>query len=144
MPDILHRIGVDAPPERVFECLATIEGLRGWWVSNATGDASEGGTIDFEFCKMRVLDAQPGRRVRWRCIEGPDEWVGTEVTFDLAWKEGQTFVLFAHSGWKQPVEFMHHCSTKWATYLMSLKSLVETRKGSPNPDDTHISGDGPD
>jgi hypothetical protein len=27
---------------------------------------------------------------------------------------------------------------------MSLKSLVETRKGSPNPNDTHISGDGPD
>jgi hypothetical protein len=25
-----------------------------------------------------------------------------------------------------------------------LKSLVETRKGSPNPNDTHISGDGPD
>jgi len=39
---------------------------------------------------------------------------------------------------------MHHCSTKWATYLMSLKSLVETRKGAPNPNDTHISGDGPD
>ena len=39
---------------------------------------------------------------------------------------------------------MHHCSTKWAIYLMSLKSRVETRKGSPNPIDTYISGDGPD
>jgi hypothetical protein len=25
-----------------------------------------------------------------------------------------------------------------------LKSLVETGKGTPNPNDTHISGDGPD
>jgi hypothetical protein len=39
---------------------------------------------------------------------------------------------------------MHHCSTKWATYLMSLKSLVETGQGAPNPNDSHISGDGPD
>ena len=29
---------------------------------------------------------------------------------------------------------MHHCSTKWATFLVSLKSLVETGTGSPlNP-----------
>ena len=34
--------------------------------------------------------------------------------------------MFRHEGWREPVEFMHHCSTKWATYLMSLKSLVET------------------
>lgn len=39
---------------------------------------------------------------------------------------------------------MHHCSTKWAVYLMSLKALVETGKGNPNPHDPHISGDGPD
>jgi hypothetical protein len=39
---------------------------------------------------------------------------------------------------------MHHCSTKWAIYLMSLKSLVETGKGTPNPNDPHISGDGAD
>ena len=28
---------------------------------------------------------------------------------------------------------MHHCSTKWAIYLMSLKSLVETGNGPPTP-----------
>jgi hypothetical protein len=33
---------------------------------------------------------------------------------------------------------MHHCSTKWAIFLMSLKSLVETGQGSPSPDDTQI------
>ena len=29
-------------------------------------------------------------------------------------------------------------------HLASLKSLLESRKGSPNPNDVHISGDGPD
>ena len=47
-------------------------------------------------------------------------------------------VLFKHQGWKEPVEFMHHCSTKWAIYLMSLKSLLETGKGAPNPNDIRI------
>jgi hypothetical protein len=36
-------------------------------------------------------------------------------------------VLFKHQGWKEPVEFMHHCSTKWAVFLLSLKSLLETK-----------------
>ena len=46
--------------------------------------------------------------------------------------------MFKHQGWKEPVEFMHHCSTKWAIYLMSLKSLVETGKGAPDPNDVKI------
>ena len=33
---------------------------------------------------------------------------------------------------------MHHCSTKWAVFLMSLKSLVETGKGDPYPNDIKI------
>jgi hypothetical protein len=33
---------------------------------------------------------------------------------------------------------MHHCSTTWATYLMSLKALVESGTGAPSPSDVHI------
>jgi hypothetical protein len=34
---------------------------------------------------------------------------------------------------------MSHCSTKWATFLMSLKQLVETGAGAPHPQDVRIS-----
>ena len=33
---------------------------------------------------------------------------------------------------------MHHSSTKWAMYLISLKASVETGKGAPYPNDVHI------
>lgn len=138
MPDILHRVGIGAPPERVSAALTTLDGLRGWWVAEASGDPAAGGTIDFLFCKMQVVEAAPGRRVHWRCLSGPPEWVGTEVVFDLARREGQTFVLFRHAGWREPVEFMHHCSTKWATFLLSLRDLVEQGKGRPSPHDLKI------
>jgi uncharacterized protein YndB with AHSA1/START domain len=137
MPDILHRVGVSARPERVFEALTTIDGLRRWWVSTAAGEPGAGGTIDFGFCRMKVLEAASGR-VRWRCVEGPPEWVGTEVRFDLAWKDEQTIVLFTHAGWKEPVEFMHHCSTKWGTFLLSLRDLLEKGDGRPAPRDVKI------
>ena len=48
-------------------------------------------------------------------------------------------MLFSHEGWAEPVEFLYHCSTKWASYLLSLKALVETGTGSPSPDDVRIS-----
>jgi uncharacterized protein YndB with AHSA1/START domain len=137
MPDILHRVGIAAKPERVFEALTTIEGLRGWWVSETAGDPEIGGTIDFGFCTMKVLEATP-KRVHWRCVSGSPEWVGTEVTFDLAWKDEQTIVLFKHAGWTEPVEFMHHCSTKWATFLLSLRDLLEKGAGRPAPRDVKI------
>jgi hypothetical protein len=138
MPDILHRVGVAVRPEVVFEALTSIDGLRGWWVSETSGDPRPGGTIDFGFCRMQVLEAAPGRKVHWRCVGGPPEWIGTDVIFDLAWKDDQTVVLFKHANWREPVEFMHHCSTKWATFLLSLRDLLERSDGHPSPRDVKI------
>jgi hypothetical protein len=46
------------------------------------------------------------------------------------------FVLFKHTGWKEPV--MYHCSAKWATFLLSLRDWVERGKGRPELDDLKI------
>lgn len=87
---------------------------------------------------MDVLELEPNERVRWRFREGPPEWVGTEVTFDLTEQDGQTIVLFGHRNWREAVEFTGHCSVKWATFLLSLRQLVETGEGQPSPDDLKI------
>ena len=88
---------------------------------------------------MEVVEQRPAERVPWEVVDGPEEWVGTTVDWELRQDGDYTIVLFKHQGWKEPVEFMHHCSTKWATYLMSLKSLVETGAGAPSPRDVQIS-----
>ena len=138
MPDILHRVGINATPEKVFEALSTIEGLRHWWTIETTGDAKQGGLINFGFCEMKVVESRVNELVHWKCVRGPDEWVGTEVTFQLKRKDDQTFVVFKHANWKEPVEFMHHCSTKWATFLLSLKDWLERSEGRPSPYDVKI------
>jgi uncharacterized protein YndB with AHSA1/START domain len=142
MVDILHRVGVTAPPEKVYQALATVDGLAAWWTTDTTGDSD--GTLKFRFGEvggfdMLVLDLQPGKRVLWEVLDGPAEWVGTTVSFDLAQDGEWTIVLFAHAGWREPVEFLSHCSTKWAVFLMSLKALVETGTGAPHPRDVQIS-----
>ena len=50
----------------------------------------------------------------------------------------QTVIVFGHRNWREAVEFMAHCSMKWATFLLSLRELVETGRGKPSPDDLKI------
>ena len=138
MPDILHRVGIAGPPAPVYEALTTIDGLAHWWTTAATGNAAAGGEVDFGFCRMAVTEARPDTTVRWRCVGGPPEWVGTTITFALTTLPDQTAVLFTHAGWKEPVEFMHHCSTKWATFLLGLRDWVERGQGHPAPYDVKI------
>jgi uncharacterized protein YndB with AHSA1/START domain len=144
MADILHRIGAIATPDRVYDTLTTIDGLAAWWTTDTRGDVATGGTIAFRFgdaggFDMKVLDQRPEEWVEWEVVDGPEEWIGTHVSFDLKQEGEHTIVLFKHEGWREPVEFMSHCSTKWATFLMSLKELVETGTGAPHPRDVQIS-----
>ena len=135
MVDILHRVGIDTRPDRVFEALTTIKGIQDWWIGTASGSAARGDSFTFGPNEMLVLDAEPAKLVRWRCTRGPEEWLNTEVSFRLAWKQDQTFVLFKHADWREPVEFMHHCSTRWAIFLLSLRDLIEKGNGRPTPND---------
>jgi hypothetical protein len=137
MVAILHRVGIGAPIDKAYATLTTLEGNRGWWDSRATGEAADGGLLTFFNHDFRV-EATPHRRVRWTCVKGSPEWTSTEVLFDLVYKQDQTFVLFKHAGWAEPTEFMHHCSTRWATFLLSLKQLLETGTGRPAPDDLKV------
>ena len=63
----------------------------------------------------------------------------TTIDWRLSRSDGFTIVHFTHEGWAEPVEFLSHCSTKWAVFLLSLKALIETGTGSPSPDDVPIS-----
>jgi hypothetical protein len=138
MPDILHRVGIKGTSEKVFKTLSTIDGLRHWWVTETTGDTKQGGIINFGFCEMKVVESKPNKLVKWKCVRGPEDWIATEVSFQLKYKDNQTFVIFKHAKWKKPVEFMHHCSTKWAVFLLSLKDWLERAEGRPSPYDVKI------
>jgi uncharacterized protein YndB with AHSA1/START domain len=146
--DIIHRVGIKAPAAQVYAALATIEGLAGWWTQDTSGSSQPGGHIAFRFRSaagdevggfgMDVLELMADRKVRWRVKDGPPEWVGTEIEFVLSEVDGFTIVRFGHRHWREEGEFMAHCSTKWATFLLSLRALVETGRGQPAPNDLKI------
>jgi uncharacterized protein YndB with AHSA1/START domain len=142
MPDIRHRVVISAPLKSVYQAIATTEGISGWWTRDGVrGESSEGSKVEFYFgspeaaAVMEVTQLNPEGQVGWHCVEGADEWVGTKLTFDLTDKDNETVVMFAHADWRHPSEFMAHCSARWAYFLLSMKSLLETGKGTPFPED---------
>lgn len=148
MVDIVQRVGIKAPAAKVYAALSTIDGLAAWWTQSTTGDANVGGTIAFRFHRpsgeeiggfdMDVLELTPDAQVRWRVKDGPQEWIGTDIEFTLSRQDDYTIVRFGHRKWREEGEFMGHCSTKWATFLLSLRDLVETGRGRPAPGDLRI------
>jgi hypothetical protein len=143
MVDILHKVGIKSSSQSdAYKALSTLEGLSGWWTENTLGDTKVGGVIQFRFgaggIDMKVLELAPAKQVLWQVVDGPAEWIGTKVSFDIRQEGDWTIILFKHQGWKEPVEFMHHCTTKWGVFLLSLKSLLETGKGRPAPNDIKL------
>ena len=148
MADILHKIGIKAPIAAVHKALATIDGLAHWWTEDTSGDASVGGNITFTFKSpagdlvgqmvMEVTESAAPHSVKWTCVEGPEDWVGTHFTFDLSEQDGQTLLIFGHRDWAEATESLAHCSMKWAVFMLSLKDYVLTGKGGPSPRDLKI------
>lgn len=148
MFNIIHRIGIKSSAAQVYKALSTIEGLSNWWTEEVEGDTNIGAKIKFIFradtgnikgeMVMEIQELEPQKNVRWRCVDGPPEWIGTDITFDLSVQNGQTIIIFGHRNWKEEIEFMAHCSMKWAVFLLSLREYIEKGKGKPSPHDLKI------
>jgi uncharacterized protein YndB with AHSA1/START domain len=143
MMDINHRVGIKASPEKIYEALTTNDGLAKWWTNDISGAGGVGSIIEFRFNgggpDFSVVELVANKTVRWKHSGNmPEPWMGTEILFQLQVEAEQTFVRFTHSDWKEPTDFMAHCSTKWAVFLISLKDAVESNQGRPFPNDMQI------
>ena len=140
MNNIALKIGTSCDPATVLTALNSIDGLSSWWTSQTEGSTEIGEVIVFKFGEARVemkVLSSTSDLVVWECVSGPDEWLGTQVEFRLV-SEPETTLFFRHTGWADESPFLHHCSMKWAVFLLSLKQALEEGTGRPFPNDLHI------
>jgi len=144
MADILHRIVIEASPEKVYNALTEQEGLSAWWTKTRT-EGKIGALATFFFgpndehqVVMEITDMQKNAFVSWKCVEGP--WVNTGAfKFMIEPDERGSALKFSHSDWPEADEFYMHCNSKWGFFFtVSLKNYLETGKGVPSPNDPDI------
>jgi uncharacterized protein YndB with AHSA1/START domain len=116
MADIFHNLRMHASTDDVFRAVTEEELIRPWWARDAR-------------LAVKCVEIADGESVSWQCIEGPDEWVGTEIAFTFEPEGGETVVRFAHKNWREPNDAFARCNTKWGRVLQALKSRVETAEG---------------
>jgi uncharacterized protein YndB with AHSA1/START domain len=138
MAKILLRFPVAAERDAVYRALASEAGVRGWWSEKTEGPAGTDSVMKVAFpdapitFDFEVTEDLPSERVAWRCLAGPPEWIGTELSFDLKDGDGgEVAVDFTHDGWKTTTDSFPFIAYSWAQIFPRLKRLAET--GEENP-----------
>lgn len=144
MVDIVHRVIIEASPEKVYNALIQQDQLSAWW-TRAETEGKAGTVARFFFgaqgdhvAEMEITSAIANERVTWKCINGP--WVDTAAfQFHIQADERGSCLQFGNTGWAEANEFFMHCNAKWGFFLtVSLKGLLEKGVGQPHPDEPNI------
>jgi hypothetical protein len=135
---------VDQSPEEVF---AAINNVRGWWSGEIDGHTDKLGAEftyryqDVHRSTQRITELVPGKKVVWHVLDAKinfvkdkAEWNGTDIIFEISKKGDRTELRFTHVGLVPAIECYGKCAGAWGFYINdSLRSLITTGKGDPNP-----------
>ncbi|MEO7444697.1 MAG: SRPBCC domain-containing protein [Ferruginibacter sp.] len=130
--------------EEVFNAVCNV---RGWWseqIEGRTNGLNE--TFNYHYkdvhrCVIKIIEFKPNERIMWDVLENEfnftkdtSEWTGTKIHFDITEKDDKTQLAFTHEGLVPAYECFDICADSWSNYITgSLKQLVDTGKGNPNP-----------
>jgi len=131
----VRQLTIEAPRERVFGAIGTLDGPRHWWTTIVTGSTSPGDELRFGFAGldeqivMRVSERREPALVAWSCVAHTrgEEWTGTTVRFELAARGPHVCELdFRHIGLAPDL-----VADGWDHFLASLAAYAVTGAGTP-------------
>jgi uncharacterized protein YndB with AHSA1/START domain len=151
---------IGSPAEKIYSAITSQEGLSAWWTPGAKAKPQRNSVVRFAFGpdyfkEMKITELEPAKQVKWTCVTGADEWIGTNIVFKLQPGDKEpllrahpemedqiqqersvnkgTLSIFHHDGWKEYTPMFAECNYTWGRFLRSLKLLCETDKGRPWP-----------
>jgi hypothetical protein len=133
MPDIHHRLNVDAPTDALHRLVSTAAGLREWWAEDV--EASPDGRVTLGFFnrtttyQLRLLQNETDRVV-WRCETGK-EWQGTDLMFTLERDRSSVILDFVHANWREVTPYFVSCNTTWGGLMFRIRSAAEHKRPGP-------------
>ncbi len=130
MADILHDFPVNASAPRVFEAVATPQGLDAWWTLKSSGKPAPGNEYALFFgpqydWRAIVTQCVPNEAFELQITRADKDWTGSRVGFRLEEKQNSTLVHFYHLGWPEASAHYRQSSYCWAMYLRLMKRNIE-------------------
>lgn len=160
MPNIRHEVLIVASVEKIYGAITSQEGLSAWWTPDTKAKPELDSISRFTFGsgyfkEMKIIELVPYNQVKWLCVTGAAEWLGTSLSFTLQPGDkdslskshpeakdqihqgmiGETATILAlhHDSWKDYTPMFADCNYTWGQFLRSLKLFCETGKGQPWP-----------
>ena len=137
MSAIVEELTIEANPQSVWRALTQQDEIVQWWAYEARVKPEVGSLGEFRFRKgafvmqLEVADLVQDEKVRWISRQSIPQWAGTSITWQLMPTHNGTKLIFTHDGFDQIDE---RTRESWVYFLASLKSYLETGKGTPgNP-----------
>lgn len=136
MPAIVKELTIAATPENVFNALTKQDEIARWWTNDLSVKAEVGSLAEFRFrqgafvLQLEVAELDTNQKVSWITRRGSAGWEGTSVTWQLTPTQNGTTLVFNHNGFDEAYEYRQARGT-WEYFLASLKSYLETGKGTP-------------
>lgn len=134
-------ITVTQPPAEVFR---KINAVSGWWASHTEGIADllhDRFTVRFgkTFGSFEVTELLPQRRMAWKVVDcflelfsNQQEWLGTELHWEISTAGGKTDIRFTHAGLTPDKGCYKDCRGGWDFFLKeSLFRWITEGKGMP-------------
>ena len=137
MPAIVEELTIEATPQRVWDALTTSDEIARWWTDDLSVASEVGSLAELRFTQgtfviqFEIAELNADEKVSWISRQGPPQWAGTSVTWQLTPVHNGTQVNFNHDGFVQADRRYEITRTWWEHFLASLKSYMETGKGSP-------------
>jgi hypothetical protein len=137
------RLFISQSPREAFNAITNV---RGWWSEEIEGDTVKVGAeftyhyLDVHRCRIKITEVIPDQKVVWHVLENyfdftkdREEWVGTNIVFEISRHGEQTELSFTHDGLVPEYECYNACVNGWTHYIQtSLLHLITTGRGMPN------------
>lgn len=140
MATIHHQVSVNAPVAKVYEAIATADGISTWWDKQTPVETDRGLVLEHNpgpehgVVQLRVVELVPDKRIEWECISTHPKsspahvWTGTRFIFELADAGDATTVDFYQTGYDERSEFFEFNSSAWEQVLQNMKQVVESQR----------------
>jgi uncharacterized protein YndB with AHSA1/START domain len=135
---IHHELSIHAPVTRVYDAIATPDGISTWWDKQTARPTGRGLVLEHQpgaehgIVQLRVVDLVPQSRIEWECISThpptspASAWTGTHFIFELTPGGAQTRVDFRQTGYDESSRFFAPNRDAWRAVLENLKRVVES------------------
>src|SRR5262245_954913 len=139
MQTIQHDLRINAPVTRVYEAIATADGISTWWDPQTPKQTERGLVLEHNpgpehgIVRLRVVDRVPNTRIEWECVSThpasspASAWTGTHFIFELSERGGATNLRFRQTDYDERSAFFTPNADAWEKLLATLKHVVEVQ-----------------